>query len=129
MEHKKIVDAEKNAKSYKSFGEKFIIPTRNYSKNDFQRKNIFTEKPKISILHKKEITSEMKPKKAITSTVVVQEEPKPTPEVIVTAPEIIQNDDSLTDNLGIKSLMEISLPPSPICGTTNDIDTFDGRLI
>lgn len=128
LEHKKIVDAEKNAKSYKAFGEKFIVPTRNYSKNDFQRKNIFTEKPKIIIQHKKEIPEIKPPKKAITSTVVLKEELKPIPAVIVPTTPEIQNEDSLSDNLGIKSLMEISLPPSPICTTTNDVDTFDGRL-
>lgn len=126
LEHKKIVEAEKNAKSYKTFGEKFIIPSRNYSKNDFQRKNIFTEKPKIVIQHKKEIP-EIKPlKKAVTAT-VVQEEPKSKPAVIEPISPEIQNDDSLIDNLGIKSLMDISLPPSPISTTTNDVDTFDGK--
>lgn len=125
MEHKKSIDAEKNTKSYKAFGEKFIIPTRNYSKNDFFRKNVFTEKPKISILHKNEIP-EIKNKKAITATIAVQEETKPTPAVQTIEPEV-ENNDSL-DDLGIKTLMEISLPASSICGTTNDVDTFDGKF-
>lgn len=127
LEHKKIAEA-KNEKSYKAFGEKFIIPSRNYSKNDFQRKNIFTEKPKISIQPKKEIP-EIKPKKAITATVVVQETPKPPPVIVLATPEI-QNEDSFSMNLnnnpGIDSLMDISLPPSPIHTTTSDPDTFDG---
>lgn len=134
LEYKKLVDAEKNAKmekSYKTFGEKFIIPSRNYSKNDFQRKNIFVEKPKISFQHKKEIP-ENKLKKAITATIVVQDTPKPTPvPVPIPTPEI-QNEDSfltnLNDNPGINSLMEISLPPSPIRITTNDTNTFDGKF-